>query len=219
VSPLIALSQIRVVLVRTRSPGNIGTVCRAIANHGLGALVLVDPPGFDPDIARWMAPEAHHILNEARFVATLEEALDGAAVVLGTSARRRRWDWPIYAPDALWSDALTALPAAIVFGPEDTGLSNEELTLCHALITIPTTEHKSLNLGQAVTVIAAALRGQQAASPPRQPGADARQHLAVVELLMEMLEHLSLIHICRRRRYAVARFRWAPGPVKTKEVK
>ena len=71
-----SLSHLRVVLVRPQQPGNIGVAARALANHGITDLVLVDPPGFDPERARWMAPNAHDVLNNARFTRTVEEAVD-----------------------------------------------------------------------------------------------------------------------------------------------
>ena len=182
------LAHIRVVLVRPQQPGNIGTVARAIANHGLGRLVLVDPPGFDPERARWMAPEAHHIIDQARFVATVEDAVADIPVVIGTSARRRRWDWPVTTPEGL-APLLGGRPAALLFGPEDAGLSNADLERCHALVSIPTTEHRSLNLGQAVTVLAAALRAS--ALPPPEAGpplAGSATQEAVARRLLHALE-------------------------------
>lgn len=182
------LDRVRIVLVRPQQPGNIGTVARAIANHGLGPLTLVDPPGFDPDRARWMAPEAHHVVNGARFTATVAEAVADTAVVIGTSARKRRWDWPTLSPTEL-SDFIGDRSAAILFGPEDAGLSNADLGLCQAIVSIPTTEHRSLNLGQAVTVLASTLRATlptHTGAPP--PDADVAMQDAAVSLLLEILE-------------------------------
>lgn len=181
-------SRARIVLVRPQQSGNIGTVARAIANHGLGGLTMVDPQGFDPDRARWMAPEAHHIINGARFTRTVAEAVTSETVVIGTSARHRRWDWPILSPGEL-ADFIGHRQAAILFGPEDAGLSNAELGLCHAIISIPTTAHRSLNLGQAVTVIAAALRGALPQAPaPAEPAADVHMQDAAVQLLLDILK-------------------------------
>lgn len=187
-STLASPDQVGVVLVRPQQPGNIGTVARAIANHGLGRLTLVSPQGFDPDRARWMAPEAHHIIDGARFVGTVSEAVSSATVVLGTSARRRRWDWPIVSPTEI-AEFVGNRQAVVLFGPEDAGLSNADLAKCHAIISIPTTQHQSLNLGQAVTVIAAAIRAQQAVgSAPPSDDATVEMQSAAVDMLLEILE-------------------------------
>jgi tRNA (cytidine32/uridine32-2'-O)-methyltransferase len=183
----VPLEHLRVVLVRPQQPGNIGTVARAIANHGLGQLFLVDPPGFDPERARWMAPEAHHIIDQARFTATVAEAVADTSIVIGTSARRRRWDWPTLSPTTL-GDFIADRPAAILFGPEDAGLSNADLALCQAIVSIPTTEHRSLNLGQAVTVIAAALRAGLPERPaPSKDDADIAMQNNAVQIILELL--------------------------------
>lgn len=152
-----ALAHVSVVLVRPRQPGNIGMAARAIANHGLGGLVLVDPRGYDPERARWMAPGAGDVVDRARIVARVAEAVAGAQHVVGTTGRRRRWDWPVWGPSALHEAAASGEPMALLFGPEDAGLSNEDMALCTAALTLPTASHASLNLGQAVTVIAAGL--------------------------------------------------------------
>ena len=183
------LSTLRIVLVRPQQPGNIGVAARALANHGITDLVLVDPPAFDAERARWMAPNAHDILNGARFTRTVEEAIEGMVVVIGTSGRLRRWDWPIISPPQL-AARLDARPTAILFGPEDSGLSNADLARCHAIVSIPTAEHRSLNLGQAVTVICAQLlAGQIELLPPdaAEPQADTQTQDAVVRLLMTAL--------------------------------
>lgn len=161
------LAQIRIVLVRPRGPANVGVVARAIANHGLGDLVLVAPAAFDPDEARWKAPGAHHVVDAARIVATVDEAVADARLVVGTTARKRRWDWPVWDPAALAEAVATQPgPACLLFGPEDAGLRNEDLEPCQAVLTLPTGPASSLNLAQAVTVTAHALRARLAAVPP-----------------------------------------------------
>jgi len=187
-APAEGWEHVQVTLVRPQQAGNIGTVARAIANHGLGRLVMVDPPGFDPDRARWMAPEAHHIVNGARFTATVADAVADRAVVIGTSARKRRWDWPTLSPQEL-AGFIGDRPAAILFGPEDAGLSNADLSLCQAIVSIPTTAHRSLNLGQAVTVLAAALRATLPQRPARtEPPATVQMQDTAIALLVEILE-------------------------------
>ncbi|MDP6932123.1 MAG: TrmH family RNA methyltransferase [Myxococcota bacterium] len=169
------LRSIRVVLVRPLQPGNIGAVARSIANHGLGGLTLVAPPAFDPDRARWMAPGARHIIDQALIVGTVREGIGNARRVVGTSSRKRRWEWPMVGLSTTCDEILTKpIPTALLFGPEDMGLSNDDLGLCHSILTLPTAEHASLNLAQAVTAVGSRLldeaqaRGLVAPAPPRQ---------------------------------------------------
>jgi TrmH family RNA methyltransferase len=169
-SPLI--QRTTVVLCRPRKPGNVGAAARAVANHGAAELVLVAPRGYDPSVARWMAPGAAEVVDRARIVATAAEAVAHATLVVGTTARSRRWDWPVWSPAEL-VDAAPAAPAAlaIVFGPEDMGLSNAELSVCDAAMRLPTAAHASLNLAMAVTVTLAWIQGLPSPeahdSPPR----------------------------------------------------
>lgn len=127
----------------------------------MAGLSLVNPQGFDPERARWMAPGAHDIVNQAAICATVAEAVSDVSLVVGTTGRRRRWSWPVWGPDELALQAASAPSIALVFGPEDTGLSNADMAPCHALLCLPTASHASLNLGQAVTVCCALLLGVQ----------------------------------------------------------
>ncbi|MCB9780155.1 MAG: tRNA (cytosine(32)/uridine(32)-2'-O)-methyltransferase TrmJ [Alphaproteobacteria bacterium] len=155
------LTDVRIVMVRPHGPANVGMAARAIANHGLGGLVLVAPACFDPDQARWRAPGAHHVIDEARIVATVDEAVADAKLVVATTARRRRWPWPVWGPAELGAQIQDQPgPAAILFGPEPSGLENDDLKACRALLTLPTGDHSSLNLAQAITVTAHALRAR-----------------------------------------------------------
>lgn len=163
------LSAIHVVLVGPRSPGNVGAAARSMANAGLGRLVLVDPPTFDPDIARWMAPGAHARIDDILFVQSVAEAIDELGVdrVIATSARARRLATPTWTPPELASAILrTPRPTAIVFGPEDFGLDNEAVSRCDAVLRIPTAAHSSLNLAQAVGITTHALRMAAADEAP-----------------------------------------------------
>lgn len=153
-----ALAHITIVLVRPQQSGNIGVAARAIANHGIGRLAMVAPPHFDPERARWMAPKSHHIINDAHFCSSISEAIAGAQRIIATTARPRTREWPVFPPEEL-SAAIAEKPVAtaILFGPEDSGLSNEDLSLAESLLHFPTTEVSSMNLGQAVTATAATL--------------------------------------------------------------
>jgi len=186
------LAAVHIILVAPRSPGNIGATARAIANHGLGRLVLVAPPAFDPDRARWMAPGAHEHINNAVIVGSVADAIDALDVVrvVGTTARKRRLHTPIWGPTELARAVhTTPVPTAIVFGPEDYGLSNDSVSRCDAVLRIPTAQHSSLNLAQAVNVTAASLRmlhDDSPASEARRP-APARLRALLVDDLVEVL--------------------------------
>lgn len=205
------LSDIDVVLVRPRESGNIGAVARVIANHGLGRLVLVCPPAFDPDRARWMAPGASQHIDAARLCGSVREALGGYDLIVAASARRRRWNWPHWGPTELVEACDAAQGrAAIVFGPEDAGLANEDLELADAILVLPTAPHASLNLAQAVAVTAAHLLsaardqgdgppgperqrprrggGRQSSPPGSEPAAPAADQVALVEAAIPVVE-------------------------------
>jgi tRNA/rRNA methyltransferase len=151
------LDNIAIVLVRPQYAGNIGSVSRAMKNMGLRRLILVSPEQ-DPlaDEARMMATSARDILEKAEVFPNLEAALRGFRWIAGTSARKGRNRGPIIHPREISTELLRharSIPVAILFGPEDKGLTNEELAPCHALVSMPTHEGlRSLNLAQAVMV-------------------------------------------------------------------
>lgn len=157
------LQNIRVVLVNTSHPGNIGGAARAMKNMGLSRLVLVDPIDFPSHEADARASGASDILQSAQIVGTLEEALVGCNLVLGTSARDRRIPWPLLDPRecgvAACEQALEGADVALVFGREYAGLTNEELQRCQFHVHIPSDPgFSSLNLAAAVQVLAYEVR-------------------------------------------------------------
>ena len=159
------LQKIRVVLFNTIHPGNIGGAARAMKNMGLKSLVLVDPIKYPHPDANSRAAGADDILEHARVVATLEEALEGCSVVLGTSARDRRIPWPLLDPREAADTCLHMWQAdhqaeiAVVFGREYAGLTNAEFQRCQYHIHIPSDpEFSSLNLATAVQVLTYELR-------------------------------------------------------------
>ncbi len=163
------MDHITIVLVRPQQPGNVGLAARALANHGLGRLVLVQPQGFDVDRARWMAPKAHHIIDGARFCSSIQEAVEDSVRVVATSARPRRWNRPVWTPQETVAEVFAdPVSTSIVFGPEDSGLSTEDLMACHGIMAFPTTEVRSMNLGQAVTVTCSNLMEAHRAGLPAQ---------------------------------------------------
>ncbi|MCB9681471.1 MAG: hypothetical protein H6733_08370 [Alphaproteobacteria bacterium] len=146
------------VLVEPQHPGNVGAAARALANMGLWRLVIVDPsPAFDVERARWMSPGADDVLARMRIVATLDEALEGVHRAVATTARHRRHAQTVHEPGDVADQVLDGPDdhvTAILFGREDTGLSREHTLRCESLLRIPTADHASLNLGQAVLLTA-----------------------------------------------------------------
>lgn len=150
-------SNIKIVLVNTSHPGNIGAAARAMKNMGLRHLTLVDPRDFPSGVAVGRAKAALDILDNAQVVGTLEEAVADCALVIGASARSRRIPWPVLSPTQCAERIIEECrqhKVALVFGREDTGLSNEELQLCHYHVQIAADEeYSSLNLAAAVMVL------------------------------------------------------------------
>jgi tRNA (cytidine32/uridine32-2'-O)-methyltransferase len=150
-------NQIRIVLVNTSHPGNIGAAARAMKTMGLSQLYLVAPGIFPHDKAIEMASAAVDVLACARVVSTLEEAVTDCNLVVGTSVRPRTIPWPLLTPRECAAKVVAepdASQVAIVFGREQSGLSNEELHRCHFHLQIPSNqEYGSLNLAAAVQVV------------------------------------------------------------------
>ncbi len=154
--------RIRIVLVGTQHPGNIGAAARALKTMGLSRLVLVAPEQYPADEAFRRAAGADDVLASASVVATLAEAVADCRFVLGCTARSRRVALEELMP-RLAGERVAQIArrdeVALVFGRERTGLSNEELQLCHASVHIPANpEYSSLNLAAAVQVLAYELR-------------------------------------------------------------
>lgn len=155
------LERIRVVLIGTSHPGNIGGTARAMKNMGLTDLVLVAPRSEARSAdAISRASGADGILAAARIVTEIEEAVADCTLVVGASARSRTLPWPMLTPRAFGERLPLELAgpearAALVFGREDSGLTNAELQRCHAHVHIPSNpEFSSLNLVTAVQVLA-----------------------------------------------------------------
>jgi tRNA/rRNA methyltransferase len=160
--PSAALARIRIVLVRTRHPGNIGAAARAMLTMGLARMVLVAPARFPDAEAVALATGATGVLDAARVVATLDEALAGSALSIGLSARPREYAGRVLAIREAAGEAIAATAAgdvALVLGTEMSGLSNEELARCAIAATIPANDaYASLNVAAAVQVAAYELR-------------------------------------------------------------
>lgn len=192
--PPMPLDDVRIVLVRPRGSANVGAVARAMKNMGLARLVLVAPRLEADGWAEAMAVHGRDVLAAATTAATLAEAVAGCRLVVGTAARSGPFAGQTGCPRALAPEILAvarSAPVALVFGPEDHGLSNDDLKACQRLVTIPTADaYASLNLAQAVLVCAyelhlAATAAAATAAPALPPDlAPAEQ----VGLLLERLE-------------------------------
>ncbi|MEM9254553.1 MAG: tRNA (cytosine(32)/uridine(32)-2'-O)-methyltransferase TrmJ [Pseudomonadota bacterium] len=148
---------IRIVLVNTTHPGNIGGVARAMKNMGLERLYLVAPRRYPDEQAEWRAASAEDVLRKAVITQNLEDAIHDCQFVVGTSARERRIPWPLL--DARQcAERIAEMSGreqvAVLFGREDRGLTNEELQLCNLHLNIPTSDtYSSLNLAMAVQIV------------------------------------------------------------------
>lgn len=152
------LDQIRIVLSHTSHPGNIGSVARAMKTMGLGQLYLVNPVSFPHQKADELASNAIDVLQNAVVCSTLEEAVGDCHLVVGTSTRVRSIPWPLSSPREM-AEKIASGPGeakiAIIFGRENSGMTNDELQRCHQHINIPANPvYSSLNLAAAVQIIA-----------------------------------------------------------------
>lgn len=205
---------IRIVLIGTTHPGNIGAAARAMKTMRLSELYLVAPRSFPDAEATARASGADDILAKAVVCDDLDQALTGCGYVAGTSARLRSLEWPAVRPRECASKLVAeagSARAALVFGREKAGLSNEELERCHVLVNIPCNpEYTSLNLAMAVQVMAYEIMladGQCADLPGRdEPLACAEDmanfyvHLEQVLLEKGFLDPHNPRHLMRRLR-------------------
>ncbi|MCW8469065.1 tRNA (cytosine(32)/uridine(32)-2'-O)-methyltransferase TrmJ [Fluoribacter gormanii] len=191
------LSSIRIILVATSHPGNIGSTARAMKTMGLNSLYLVKPKSFPDYKAKEMAAGADDLLESAVVVETLDEALIGCQLILGTSARPRGLSLPGLLPAScadLISKQAEDTQIAIVFGREHAGLTNEELLKCHYHIHIPSNpEYSSLNLAQAVQIVAYELRMKLLA--PKAEVALRQDEYATADEIEQFYEHLRDVFI------------------------
>jgi len=175
------LANIKIVLVEPAGPLNVGAIARVMKNMGFSQLVLVNPQ-CDPlgTEAKRMAVHAGEYLTQAQCVEALSSALVGCERVVATTARSRRLQIETHAPRQILPWLLEGT-AALIFGPEDRGLSNEELYHAQAFLQIPTSpNYAALNLAQAVTICCYELRQQLLADLHSLPeaGVDPRVELA-----------------------------------------
>lgn len=195
------LTRCRVVLVRPQIAANLGATARAMRNFGLRDLVLVDPVADKNDReARRVSTHGEAILDAARVVPSVDEAVAECILVVGTSARVGGLyrDQVAGQPNAILTRVAAAVasgPAALVFGPEPSGLTNEEVARCHALIHIPADPtYPALNLAQAVVVCLYELRKAVAAPAPVESPAPFSAQERAFEHLREALTAVHFLY-------------------------
>ena len=186
---------IKIVLVGTTHPGNIGAAARAIKTMGLSKLDLVCPKEFPSNEATYRSKAAKDILEKASVYETLLESVSDCEVVIGTSARNRKVPWPVLNPKNASLEINTAVKksskVAIVFGREDRGLTNEELGLCNLHVHIPTAkEYSSLNLAQAVQIITYEIRMSFMGKENLENNQEWDVDLATSEQTERLIEHM-----------------------------
>jgi TrmH family RNA methyltransferase len=152
------LDRVSIVLVNTKTPANIGATARCMMNMGLSRLVLVNPPHDDNGDAYRLAAGADQILHRALVFTSLEKAVTGQSLVIGTSRQKGRRRKNIMLPRDMAMQVVPLLAhndVAVVFGNEVTGLEIRDVILCHELVSIPSAESfPSLNLSHAVLIVA-----------------------------------------------------------------
>lgn len=193
------LDNIRIVLIQTSHPGNIGAAARAMKTMGLSELYLVAPQQFPHPKAEEMASNAGDVLANAVVVETLDEAIGECVLVVGTSARSRVIPWPMLTPRALAEKVKQESPTAqiaILFGCEQSGLSNEELQRCHFHIQIPAnSEYSSLNIAAAVQIIAYELRVASLEAPSIETDDNWDYRFANADEMEKFFAHLQAVLI------------------------
>jgi tRNA/rRNA methyltransferase len=156
--PKAKTKNISIVLYKPKYAGNVGAVARAAKNMGVSQIIVVEAQAFDQEEMRQRSTHlAADVLENIRYVADIEEALGSFHYIVGTTARLGKARGPFLSPRAVASDIADISQknnVALLFGPEDTGLANEHLRLCHSVVTIPTSrEFTSLNLSHAVMIL------------------------------------------------------------------
>src|SRR5262245_6012128 len=181
------MSEIRVVLCRPSHPGNIGAAARAMKAMGLRDLRLVAPERYPAPEAQWMATHAVDVLEKAQVHTALHEAIADCTAAYAVSARPREWSPQVLDVRAAAGRARGDERAAFVFGSESAGLTNDEVFACQYLVHIPANpEASSLNLAQAVQIVAYELYMAAGGAVPRPEG----ERLATVEDIEGLYAHL-----------------------------
>ncbi|KTD24769.1 RNA methyltransferase [Legionella lansingensis] len=190
-------SSIRIVLIATSHPGNIGSTARAMKTMGFRRLYLVSPKSFPHQKAYEMAAGADDVVDEAIVTSSLDEAIAGCQLIFATSARPRGISLPGVTPSESASLIATQpdqTEIAILFGREHAGLTNEELLRSHYHVNIPSNpEYSSLNLSQAVQIIAYELRMKLL--EPKASVELSHDRLATADEIEQFYDHLQAVMI------------------------
>jgi len=186
------LGGIRVILSNTSHPGNIGAAARAMKTMGLTQLVLLEPKRFPDAEATARASGADDVLASARLETSIDAALAGCRLVIGASARSRSIPCPVIDPGEcarkLYAESLQG-EVAILFGCEQSGLSNAEIDRCHFLVQIPTNpDYGSLNLAAAVQIICYEIMVAHLAQ--KEDGREVQQSVVSVDEMERFYAHL-----------------------------
>lgn len=195
------LDAVVVVLYEPLDPVNIGGTVRAMKNMGVSRLRLVRPVAYEPDRLEGIAHGTRDVIDRIERFDDFDAAVADCVRAVGFTARRRAAKWRIIEPKAAADELLDAAPdgtVALVFGREDSGLPNEIIDRLHAAVTIPTTEHASLNLAQAVLIglyelHLAAGSATRTLAPPRKatpppPAVEFERYFADVERALSAIE-------------------------------
>ncbi|HGN0013991.1 TPA: tRNA (cytosine(32)/uridine(32)-2'-O)-methyltransferase TrmJ [Proteus mirabilis] len=156
------LENIRIILVETSHTGNMGSTARAMKTMGLTNLYFVNPKEKPDSHSIALSAGASDVIGNAHIVDTIDDAIEGCGLVIGTSARNRTLSWPMLAPRECGERCVKEAankPVAVIFGRERTGLTNEELQKCDYHLYIPTNpEYGSLNLAMGVQLVCYEIR-------------------------------------------------------------
>jgi tRNA/rRNA methyltransferase len=199
----ICLDHITIVLQRPRFPENIGAAARAMRNMGIRRMIVVEPENYDLSRVLKMATHvAADVVQDIQIVRNLRDALSPFHLVVGTTARLGGEREVVHSPSRIAGSMISISQKntiAVVFGPEDRGLCNEDLRLCHELVNIPTAEFSSLNLAQAVMVMCYELytadSGDGPLAEPNAPRLATRHELdGMYDQLREILIRINYIN-------------------------
>lgn len=192
------LNNIRIVLINTFHPGNIGSSARALKTMGLNQLYLVSPKDFPHEEANRLAASAEDVLENAVIVDTLFDAVADCKMVIISTVRERGYDLPVLTPEQCAGQLLessTQGPVALVFGPERFGISNEDLSLGKYRVTIPANpNYSSLNLAASVQTLSYEIYKYSSESGQREIRSDSREQVSLQDM-ERFYEHLEQTYL------------------------